>query len=219
MILVNFKIYQETFGDKAIELAKIIKDISEKNKIRIVITATALDAWRIQKETGAEVWLQNVDEYDEGKHSGWVSMKQAMALGIKGSLINHFEHQGKKGTILKIIKNRPKGFELMCCVKTVGQIEKWVAKAKPDYILYEPPELIGSSDKSVATENPQSIKKAVELSKGIPLMIGAGIKNKQDVVVSLKMGAKAIGLASGLVLSENQGEVLEEIVAGFNVII
>ena len=215
MILINFKIYKETFGDEAVRLANIVKRVSEKYKIRMVITASALDALRL-KDLGVEVWLQNVDEYGEGKHTGWVSAQQAMALGIKGSLVNHFEHQGKKGTIAKIIKNKPKGFELMCCVKTTGQIEDWVARLKPDYILYEPPELIGSSDKSVATEQPEIIKKAVEKAEDIPVMVGAGVKNKEDVIVSLKMGARSVGLASGFVLSEDPERVLTDIAEGFN---
>lgn len=215
MILINFKIYKETFGDGAVELAKIIKRVGEKYKIRIVITASALDAVRL-KDLGVEVWLQNVDEYNEGRHTGWISAQQAMDLGIKGSLINHFEHQGKKGTIAKIIKNKPKGFEIMCCVKSVGQIEDWVAKLKPDYIFYEPPELIGSSDKSVASEKPESIKKAVEKAGEIPLMVGAGVRSKEDVKISLKMGAKSVGLASGLVLNQDPEKVLTDIVEGFN---
>lgn len=215
MILVNFKIYQETFGDKVIQLGMLIKEIADKSNIRIIVCASALDALRL-KDLGLEVWLQNVDEYEDGKHSGWVSAKQALALGIKGSLLNHSEHQIPRGTILKILKNKPQGFEIMCCVKNVGQIESWVAKAKPDYILYEPPELIGSSTDSVASK-PDSIKKAVKLSGDIPLMVGAGVKNRQDVIISLKMGAKSVGLASGFVLSKDPKSVLEDIISGFKV--
>jgi len=214
MILVNFKIYKETFGDGAIKLAKIVKEVADKYKIRIVITACALDAVRIKEETGAEVWLQSVDEYGDGKHTGWVSMQQAMALGIKGSLINHFEHQIPRGTVQKIIKNKPNGFEIMCCVKSLGQIEKWAVKAKPDWMFYEPPDLIGSSKESVATR-PESIKNAVVLCGKIPLMVGAGIKSRKDVEVSLKMGAKAIGLASAWVLGPNPKELLESLAEGF----
>jgi len=215
MILINFKIYQETFGDNAIKLSKIIKEISAKSGIKIIVTASALDALRL-KNLGLEVWLQNVDEYVDGKHTGFISAKQALELGIKGSLLNHSEHQIPKGTVLKIIKNKPRGFEIMCCVKNVGQIESWVAKAKPDYILYEPPELIGSPTDSVASK-PESIKKAVMLSGNIPLMVGAGVKNKQDVIVALKMGAKSVGLSSGFVLSQDPKSVLEDIVNGFKV--
>jgi triosephosphate isomerase len=219
MILVNFKLYPETFGDGAIKLAKIVKDIGDKYKIRTIVTASALDALRLCQETGVEVWLQNFDEYPDGKHTGFISAKQALALGIKGSLLNHFEHQSPKGSIQKIIKHKPQGFEIVCCVKSVGQIEKWVAKSKPDYILYEPPELIASRDKSVATADSQSIKKAVGFCQGIPLIVGAGIKNKKDVEISLKIGAKAVMLASNFVLNPNPGEVLENIAQGFNAII
>lgn len=214
MILVNFKIYRETFGDGAIRLAEIVKEVSDKYKIRIVITTSALDAVRIKNETGVEVWLQNVDEYSDGKHTGWVSMEQVMALGIKGSLVNHFEHQTPRGTVQKIIKSKPEGFELMCCVKSLGQIERWVAKAKPDWILYEPPELIGSSTDSVASK-PESIKNAVELGGGIPVVAGAGVKSRLDVETSLKMGAKAVMLASNFVLSSNPRELLESLAEGF----
>jgi len=213
MILINYKIYKETFGEKAIELARIIKKVQDKFKIRIVITASALDVIRIKNE-GVEVWLQDVDEYYEGKHTGWISAKQAMALGINGSLINHYEKQKKKGTILKTIKSRPDGFEIMCCAKSVGQIE-WMDRCKPDYILYEPPEFIGSSTDSVASK-PESIKKVSELISKSQLIVGAGVKTRDDVITSLKMGAVGVGLASGIVLSSNPEKVLTDIAEGFN---
>lgn len=218
MIIINFKIYQETFGEKALKLAKIVKEVSDKYKIRIIITAPALDAYRIQAETGAEVWLQNIDEYRDGKHTGWVSSDQALKLGIKGSLLNHFEHQIPKGTAQKIIKNKAPDFKIICCAKHVGQIDSWIAGAKPDYILYEPPELIGSSTSSVASL-PDSIKKAVKSSGDIPLIVGAGVKSRQDVITSLKIGAKSVGLASAFVLGQDPRALLEEIAKGFDVII
>lgn len=219
MIIINFKIYQKTFGDKALELAKIAKEVSEKHKIRIIVTASALDAFRIQQKTGIEVWLQNVDEFDEGKHTGWISSKQAYELGIKGSLINHSEHKIPKGTISKIIKSKPPGFEIMCCVSSIGQIKKWANKLKPEWFLYEPPELIASQDKSVATENPEMIRSAATALKGFNLLVGAGVKDKEDVKISLKMGAKGVGLASAFVLDSNPKIVLEEIAKGFDAII
>lgn len=219
MIIINFKIYSETFGDKSLKLAKIIKEISDKHKIRIIITTSALDALRIQRETGAEVWLQNIDEFDQGKHSGWISANQAYELGIKGSLLNHSEHKIPKGKIAKIIKLKPRGFEIMCCVTSVGQIKVWTNKLKPEWILYEPPELIANPDKSVASENPEMIKAAALALNKPNLLVGAGVKNKKDVQISLKMGAKGVGLASAFVLANNPRAVLEEIASGFDAII
>ncbi|PIU73607.1 hypothetical protein COS78_01285 [Candidatus Shapirobacteria bacterium CG06_land_8_20_14_3_00_40_12] len=219
MILVNFKIYSETFGDGAIKLAKIVKDIGDKYKIRTIVTTSALDALRISRETGVEVWLQNVDQYSDGKHSGFISPKQALTLDIKGSLLNHSEHSVPKGTVLKIIKNNPPGFTLCCCVKSPSQAEKWVIKAKPDYVLFEPPELIASENESVATKNPQSIQKLATLCQDLPLIVGAGVKNREDVEISLKMGAKAVMLSSAFVLSDDPRAVLSGIASGFNAII
>lgn len=219
MILINFKIYKETFGDKALKLAKIIKELSDKHKVRMVITASALDVLRIKQETGAEVWLQNIDEFRDGKHTGWISASQAFELGIKGSLINHSEHRIPKGKIAKIIKNKPKDFEIMCCVSSVGQIKQWTNKLKPDWILYEPPELIASPDKSVATENSEMIKAAVLATNSSKLLVGAGVKSREDVKISLKLGASGVGLSSAFVLNLEPKKVLEEIASAFDAII
>jgi len=216
MILINFKIYKETFGEGAVRLANIVKKVSEETKIRMVIIASTLDALRL-KELGVEVWLQNIDEYTEGKHTGWVSAEQAMALGIKGSLLNHSEHKIAKGTALKIIKNRPIGFEICLCMGSLYQIEKWGAKSKADYIMYEPPALIGSTDKSIATEEPKMIKHVADLMKNSKLIAGAGIKSQADAEISLKMGAFGIVSASDFVKSNDPEKELRELVAGFNV--
>ena len=215
MILINFKIYKETWGEEAIKLANIIKEVADKHKVRIVIAASALDAVRIREKTGTEVWLQNIDEYSEGKVTGWISPYQAMDLGIKGSLLNHSEHKIPKGKVLKIVKNRPKEFEIMVCAHSVGQIE-WIVKANPDWILYEPPELIASKEKSVATEKPEVIGHVAEKCGNVSLIVGAGIKDREDVEVSLKMGAKGVGLASAFVLGSEPKKILEELAVGFS---
>jgi triosephosphate isomerase (TIM) len=217
MILINFKIYKETFGEGAIRLAKIVKEVADEHKIRIVVATSTMDAVRVKQETGAEVWLQNVDEFNEGKYTGWISMKQAMQIGIRGSLLNHSERQRPKGTVQKIVTGKPNGFEIMCCVKSLGQIERWADKTAPEWILYEPPELIASKEKSVATEKPETVKNAVELVKNSKLIVGAGIKSRNDVEVCLKMGAKGVGLSSAFVLASDPRAVLEEIAMGFKI--
>lgn len=218
MILINFKIYQETFGDKALKLAKIIKEVSASSKTEIVITTSALDAYRLKEATSLKIWLQNVDEYSDGKHTGWISASQALTLGIDGSLLNHSEHQIPKGTAQKIIKNRPDGFKIVCCAKSVGQIKTWIAKAKPDYILYEPPELIASPTDSVASK-PDTIKNALLACGKVLLMVGAGIKSQKDVTTCLKLGVKSIGLSSALVLNEDPSKLLKELISPFDAII
>ena len=215
MIVVNFKIYEETFGNKALELAKICKKISAKTKIKIIPAVSPLDALRIKNELEMEVWLQNVDEVFEGAMSGSVSPIQAECLGISGSLINHSENKKKPGTIKKMLKIWPKNFKTMLCLSSLGQTESWAKNIKPDYIAYEPKNLIGSKDKSVATEKPEVIKKIVEKYPNIPVFVGAGIHSVKDVEVSLKLGAKGILISSYIVKNKNPEERLEELARCF----
>lgn len=215
MIAVNFKIYENTFGEGSWELAKICKKVAEKTGVKIVPVVSALDARTIKEKLEMEVWVQNVDEFFEGAKSGSISPVQAKAAGIDGSLINHSECQKKPGTIKKILKARPKGFKLIVCLSSLGQTESWAKNIKPDFIAYEPKNLIGSSDKSVASEKPEMIKKIVKTYSKIPILVGAGIHSAKDVEVSLKLGAKGILISSYIVKNKNPEEKLMELAKCF----
>lgn len=217
MIIVNFKIYEQSFGDGAVRLGQICKKVADKTGVRIIVAGSAIDAVRVRKETGVEVFLQDFDQYMQGKHTGNVSSKQAMTLGIKGSLINHSEKNKTKGLVLTTLAKKEESFETVLCVKSIGQIETWAKRAKTNYIAYEPKHLIGSKTKSVASEQAETIKRAVKACGKILLLVGAGIKSRQDVEVSLKMGAKGILVASDIVCSKDPEKELLELAEGFGV--
>lgn len=215
MIVINFKIYEETFGDGAIEMANICKKVSQKTKIKIIPVVSALDAFRIKKELEIEVWLQNINEVFEGAKSGSISPLQAKAIGIGGTLINHSENKKKPGTIKKILKIWPDNFVVTVCLSSLGQAEGWAKNIKPNFIAYEPKELIGSKDKSVATEKPEIIKKIVQKYPKVPILVGAGIHSAKDVKVSLELGAKGILISSYIIKSKNPEKRLEELAGCF----
>ncbi len=208
MIFLNFKLYKETFGQKAIEMAKICKKVEDEIGIKIYPVVSALDAYRIKKEVEIDVIVQNIDEYDEGAKTGYVSILQSKEIGIKGSLINHSEHRQIPGTIKKILKKWPKDMISIVCIDSFGKTEKWAKNIKPNYIAYEPKYLIGNKDKSVATEKPEVIKKFVDFYKDIPVIIGAGINNPEDVRISIKLGAKGILVSSAVIKSEDPYKIL-----------
>jgi len=209
MILVNFKIYEQTFGSKALELAKICKRVMEKTKVKIIPVVSALDALRIKEKLDMEVWLQNVDEVFEGAASGAISPLQAKELGIGGTLLNHSECRIKPGTIKKMLKSWPRGFKIALCLGSLGQVETWAKDLKPDFIAYEPKYLISSKEKSVATEKPEVIEKFVEKFSEVPILVGAGIHSPKDVEVSLKLGAKGILISSYIVKNSDPEKALE----------
>lgn len=215
MILVNFKIYKETFGDGAMNLAEICQRVSQKSGVKIIPVVSALDAVMIKEKLGMEVYLQAVDEVDEGAKTGFISPIQADKLKINGSLLNHSEHRMKPGSIKKILKNWPKEFKSVLCLSSLGQIEGWAKNLTPDMIAYEPKELIGNKEKSVATEKPEIIKKIVEKYPKIPILVGAGIHSKEDVAISLKLGAKGVLISSFIIKAKDPEKELAGIASAF----
>jgi len=215
MIIVNFKIYEESFGDKALSLAKICRKVGEEFKVEIVPAVSALDAVRIKEKLGMKVFLQSVDEFFEGAATGSISPIQAKALGIDGAILNHSENRLKPGTLKRMLKNWPKGFESVVCIQSFGQTERWAKDIKADFVAYEPKHLIGSKDKSVATEEPEMIKKMVQKYKKIPVLVGAGIKSEEDMKVSKKMGAKGLLISSSIVKAKDPESKLRELIMAF----
>lgn len=217
MILVNFKIYKETFGDKAIVLAKICRKVMEETGVKIYPVVSALDVYRVVSTVGIEVFIQHTDGPVEGAKTGKVSIEQAKRAGAVGSLINHSEDKIIPGTIKKMLAQWPSDFKSVVCIQTLGQMERWAKNIKPTMVAYEPSELIGNREKSVASEKAESIKKVAEFYKSIPVLVGAGIHSAEDVKISLEMGAKGILLATDVVKATDPEQQLRELALGFKI--
>jgi len=224
MILVNFKTYSQGTGERAVELVGICQKVREKTKVNIIPIVQVVDLWRIKQQfPGLPVFVQHVDLFPPGKHTGWVSLEGVIEAGASGTLLNHSEHPLRPGSIKKVksqkskVKSKKfKEFQLVVCCKTLGQAQR-LAKLKPDFLAYEPPELIGSQQASVATVYPKTIKKVVKIAeaKNVPLIVGAGIHSSEDVKISLKMGAVGILVATDVVLAKEPEKELEELARTF----
>lgn len=212
MILLNFKVYKQTWGEGAIKMANICKKVMDMTGVEIIPVVSALDLVRVKEIMGKnKVYLQNIDGDLDGQYTGKISLKQAQILGADGALINHSENRLKPGTILQLLKIWPKEMDSIVCIQTLGQTERWAKNIKPTFIAYEPSYLIGSSDKSVATEKPEMIKKIVDFYKSVKVLAGAGIKSKEDIKITKKMGGVGVLLASNVIKAENPEKVLMEL--------
>ena len=217
MILLNFKLYPQTFSDGAISLASIAKEVMEITGVKIIPVVSALDAVRIKEKLNIDVYLQHVDLYAQGAHTGYISAQAAKSLGIKGSLLNHSEHRLKSGLIKQILKSWPQDFDSVLCLQTQGQLKSWATKLKPKYFAYEPKEFIGNSKISVATARPQQVTNFVKTLSPAPVLIGAGIHSIEDVSLSIKLGATGILVASSVIKSADPKKVLLELASAFSV--
>jgi len=212
MIVVNLKTYKEGTGHNTVKLAKIAEQVSKK----IILAVQTTGIFRITKATGLTVYAQHVDPEDFGAHTGKVLIESVWTSGGRGSLLNHSENripfEQIKKTVEKVKRLHFLNFSLIVCAQDLEEAKK-IAKLRPDYIAYEPPELIGG-DISVSTAKPEIIKDIVEAVKPIPILVGAGIKNGFDVKKSRELGAIGVLLASGVVKAENKKAVIEDLVRG-----
>lgn len=213
MIFVNFKTYPQGTGEKAIELAKICFEVGKTSGVKIIPVVQTVDLESIkQKFPELEVWVQHLDPQPQGPFTGWMNLEAVIAAGASGTLLNHAEHQIPPGTVNQTLK-RIRNFQVMVCCRTFGQAQR-LAKLKPDFLAYEPTELIGNKEKSVASEKPEMIKKIVAMA-AMPVVVGAGIHSKEDVQTSLAMGAKGVLVATDVVLAEDPKKELEELAEAF----
>ena len=105
------------------------------------------------------------------------------------------------------------------CVRTSEEAGT-IANFNPNFIAIEPPELIGSG-KAVSKENPsivtRSISAVAEKSKSSKVICGAGIVDKADVESALRLGAKGILVASGIIKADSWYDKIYELALGFKV--
>ncbi len=211
MILLNLKNYEQSIREPA-GYVKAAKEVSKESGVRIAVAVPAV-LLKEGAEIYSDVFAQHADPFEPGANTGAVIPFALKEIGAKGSMINHSEKrvgvEKAKETVLLMKKH---GLESVVCVEKVEE-GKEVAKARPEFIAIEPPELIGSG-RSISKYRPELIEDAVNEIDGT-VLAGAGVSTKEDVEVALKLGAKGVLLASAFVKADNPKEFLREFASVF----
>ncbi|MEE9524981.1 MAG: triose-phosphate isomerase [Candidatus Woesearchaeota archaeon] len=214
MLFVNFKTYESATGEKAVELAKICEKVSKETGKEIVCVVQAVDIYRVSQAVKLKVFAQHIDDVDYGSNTGFIMIDAVKQAGAVGTIINHSEHRIPLQKIKDAVeKCKHKMFPVLVCAQDPDEVEQ-MTRMEPDWIAYEPPELIGG-DISVSTAKPELITESVERAalREKPLIVGAGVKNAIDVKVSIDLGAKGILVASGVTKSEDPEAALKDLVS------
>lgn len=218
MIFVNFKTYKQGSGEEAIQLVKLLEEVSEQAQIKIIPVLQAADIKEAVKVSKLEIWAQKIDVVSYGAHTGSVLAEAVFEDGAAGTFLNHSEIKFLNFDGLSLATKRAKevGLKTLIFAADIAELKK-VLSLKPTYAAYEPPELIGSKTTSVARAKPGVIAKAVGLSKkkGIPLVVGAGVSSMEDVKKSLELGAVGVGVASDVVKAKDPKKELLDLTEGF----
>lgn len=213
MIFLSLKTYKEATGNNAVKLLSSVKKISRETGIEIIPIVQPTDIYKIRKELDIEVWAQHIDPIDPGRHMGWISPYSIKEAGASGVVINHAEHELDEEKIIETIK-KAKEYNLKTLVltQTVNLALK-IENYSPDFIGYEKKDFIETGVSMIESEK-ENIKLLANKLK-TPLIIGAGITNKEDVEKSLYLGAKGVILSSAFIKAKNPEEKLRELAMGF----
>ena len=98
------------------------------------------------------------------------------------------------------------GLEVIICAETAQEGAQIMQEINPDFVAVEPPDLIGG-DVSVCTR-PDLILQSVEMIGAGKVIVGAGVKNGDDVKKAQQLGAVGILLASGVIKSSDPYNML-----------
>ncbi len=214
LLIVNVKHYQNAVGKNAKSFIESCPDKLVEGW-RLIFAVGTYDSDLVQRLDSREFISQHVDSNDYGAFTGSVSVDLLLEKGFKGSLLNHSEHRVGMETIEKTVRKAKKSnFTTIVCAENLEEITK-IAGFGPSYVAYEPKELIGGNI-SVSTSRPEVITEAAEICRkaGVDLIVGAGVKNREDVAKSIELGATGVLVASGIVLSDDPRETINLLVKG-----
>jgi len=213
IIIINFKTYDQSMGENAIRLAKICEKVAFDTHTDIRVAVTAPDIYPVSRALSIPVYSEHVDSYAPDRHTGSVLPENVRVAGATGTLINHSEHQIPVSDIAETIKRASQAHLITVVCAATPEIAEQVAQMKPDFVAVEPPELIGG-DVSVSSAKPEVITQSVEAVKnkhGVKLLVGAGIKTREDVVKAIELGADGILIASGIDKAPDPEKALREL--------
>jgi triosephosphate isomerase len=213
LVVVNFKTYTSALASTAEQLGRQMASV--QTNARMIAVTSAFDLSSVSAIDGLEVWSQHLDPVGQGSFTGWLEPETAIARGAVGTIINHAEHKVSIEHVRDLMAMLPEGFPICACAADVAEARA-LAELGPAFIAVEPPELIGG-DVSVTSADPSIVSDTVaavkEVNPNVRVLCGAGVKNGQDVVTAIALGAEGVLLASGVTKANDPAAVLADLVS------
>lgn len=214
LLITNFKAYQEATGINAVNLAMEHERLANEMEVNLAVAVQAIDIKAVASAVSIPVLAQHVDPVGYGAYTGFISVDALKQMGVDGSLLDHSEHPISEDAIANSVKKLKEfGMFVVLCANTVEEAVRYV-KYDPDYIAFEPPELIGG-DVSISKSSPELIEDVVAKVGRGKILVGAGVKTGEDVKIAMQLGASGILVASGIVKAENHMDALRDLCTGF----
>ena len=214
VVVINFKVYPESVGLQGIRLASRLASIrSEEYEVMLAPSLLVLSSL---KKLKMPLFAQSAENIALGAHTGGIALEELKLIGVQGVMLNHAERRLPFSSVRELrAKAEVLGLQVLICAASLREVRR-LARLKPEYIAYEPKELIGGKV-SVAQAEPRIIIKAVryvkKMSPSTRLLCGAGIHSRKDVEKALSLGAEGVLLSSAVVKAKNPQKFLGELLS------
>lgn len=211
MIIINLKTYQQGTGNGAEKITEKCGEASKNTGEKVVVSPSLPDLGRL-RHAEIEIFSQHLDPVKPGSHTGHITPENLLENDASGTLLNHSERRIETEKIREAVERASQeGLTTVVCAQNPEECEDY-SRFNPDFIAYEPPELIGGAT-SVAEAKPELIKQAVKRSS-TKVLTGAGISSREDVEKAVELGCEGVLVASAVVKAENPREKIEELCRG-----
>ncbi len=212
VVIVNFKAYPQAIGEKAVALARECERAGEEYGVDMRVAVLATDVFRVAQEVRIPVYAQHADLSDAGARTGWIGAHALQAAGARGALVNHAEHRvGAERAIATARALMHAQLDAVVIAADAAELALLDARLAPTFFCVEPKELIGG-DVSVSSAQPELVKRSV-LATRSPVLVGAGVKSHEDVLIATELGARGVLLASGIVLAAHRAQAFKKLLS------
>ena len=202
------------FGDQVLELARIADEAAAKYDVRVIFTTPYVNIEKVASSVKhLNVFAPHMDDIPVGRGLACVLPESIKAAGAVGVMLNHCERRLPRSTLVQTIK-RARGLELMTmvCADSLDETRA-VAQMRPDLMITEPADIIGSGQAVDLSYVATSIEAIRAIDSDIGILVGGGISNRTDVYNMIMAGADATGSSSGIVKAANPGAMIHEMLA------
>ena len=213
LLVVNFKTYLEATGKRAVDLAKSAEKAARESGVSVIVAPQFTDIKPVSESVDITVFSQHLDPVKPGAYTGRILAEAIKSAGAEGSLLNHSERRIGTAEINSCIERCEQAdlYSLVCA--DTAQASAEIAKAKPDMIAMEPPDLIGTGV-SVSKARPElitgSLQRIRSVNSTVKVLCGAGITTSEDVSKAIQLGTEGVLVASSVVKSKNPESILSD---------
>lgn len=202
------------YGEDVVELARAADAASEKYGVDVIFTTPVVSISSVRAAVKhLHIFAPHADPLRPGRGLADILPESLVAAGAEGVMLNHAEKPLSISVLRETIRRADEvGLATIVCADSIAEAGM-IARLRPDIIVAEPSELIGTGITSGPEYANAAIRAVRDVDPDILVLLAAGIANGQDVYHTIMAGADATGSSSGIAKAPDRAAMAEEMIA------